>query len=277
MSDKSFGFRKEGNLVRVVDAADVEVISADLPPSDAESLTRAVQLDSASEFVGHLRFGGGPFSPGTCPGGSALVDECPDDFVREDAGDVGDTSDVGDDIVTGCDGGRPVLAGDLVGNEVLVNVPSGEEGDANMDGVRDATDDEFVEIHNLSGERLDLAAVSIRVNDAERHSFTGCLEAGESIVVFAGTQGGLPSLPGVQFLVSDRTFRLSNGGGTLSLFAGEAVVDTITWASSPAASLLRRPELSLNGDFAPHNDGRSALFSPGTCADGAPLSTGCAD
>jgi hypothetical protein len=113
ISDKSFGFRKEGNLVRVVDAQDVEVIRADLPPSDGESLTLKIQLDAASEFVGHKRFGAGPFSPGTCPGGTALVNGCPDEVVDVDVGDSGDAGDTGPDLPAGCEGGRGVIAGGL--------------------------------------------------------------------------------------------------------------------------------------------------------------------
>ena len=277
LSDKSFSLKKDGNLIRVVDPDDVEVIRVQLPPSDAESLTLQVQRDPTSTLIGHRRFGGVVFSPGVCPGGSALVDGCPDDVPMDvpDTGDVGDP-DAGDTAPVVCEGGRAPVMGDLVINEVLANVPADLAGDANGDGVRDATNDEFVELHNLSGERLDLGGVSIRVGDAVRHSFSGCLEANESLVVFAGTDGMLPVVEGVQFLVSDRTFRLSNSGGTLTIVAADTVLDTVTWTNAPAASLVRDPELSLQSAFRPHNQLVEALFSPGTCADGRPLSGGCA-
>jgi hypothetical protein len=279
LADKSFSFRKDGNLIRVVDPEDVEVIRVDLPPSDAQSLTREVQRDPGSALIGHARFGGVLFSPGLCPGGAGLASGCPDDMPMDipDAGDTGgDTMDAGDTTVV-CEGGRAVVEGDLVINEVLANVPAGDPGDANEDGVRDATDDEFVEIHNLSGARLDLAGVSILVGETVKHSFSGCLEPDQTLVVFAGSDGALPVREGVVFLVSDRTFRMSNGGGTLTLVAADTPLDTITWTDAPAASLQRDPELSAQGVFRPHTELVANLFSPGTCANGLALSSGCSE
>jgi hypothetical protein len=45
--------------------------------------------------------------------------------------------------------------------EVLFNVPQGEEGDANRDGVRDATGDEFVEIGNPNPRPMNLKGYRI--------------------------------------------------------------------------------------------------------------------
>lgn len=277
LSDKSFQFRKDGNLVRVVDAEDVEVIAETLPPSDGESLTREVQLDPASPLIGHRRFGA-VFSPGTCAGGSPLGDGCPDDVPMDipDVGvDMGD-GDVGE-VGPSCEGGREPATGDLVLNEVLANVPAGEVGDANEDGTRDATKDEFIEIYNLSGERLDMGTVSVLVGETVKHSFSGCLEPGETLVVFAGSDGELPAREGVVYLVSDRTFRMSNGGGTLTVMGAGGPLDSITWEDAPAASLVRVPELGLESPFQPHDGVVANLFSPGTCANGLPLSGGCTE
>lgn len=45
--------------------------------------------------------------------------------------------------------------------EVLFNVPQGDEGDANRDGVRDATGDEFVEIGNPNPRPMNLKGYRI--------------------------------------------------------------------------------------------------------------------
>ncbi len=58
----------------------------------------------------------------------------------------------------------------LIINEVLYDPPSGIEGDANGDGIREAQEDEFIEFVNLGGT-LDLSGYTVHDNAQERHVF----------------------------------------------------------------------------------------------------------
>ncbi|MEO1836268.1 MAG: lamin tail domain-containing protein, partial [Akkermansiaceae bacterium] len=84
----------------------------------------------------------------------------------------------------------------IVINEILANPASGGAGDANADGVTDASDDEFIELINVSGADLDLSnwEVHDRTGVNPRHVFTDgtVLKADCAIVVFGGGSiGGL--------------------------------------------------------------------------------------
>jgi hypothetical protein len=85
--------------------------------------------------------------------------------------------------------------------EVLFNVPRGEAGDADRDGVRRATDDEFVELFNGGDATIDLAGYRLisRLAWADRDEPGGgskgvrftfpegsALEPGQLVVVFNG-------------------------------------------------------------------------------------------
>jgi len=58
----------------------------------------------------------------------------------------------------------------LIINEVLYDPPSGDAGDANGDGTREAQEDEFIEFVNIGGT-LDLSGYTIHDNAQERHIF----------------------------------------------------------------------------------------------------------
>jgi hypothetical protein len=83
----------------------------------------------------------------------------------------------------------------VVINEVLADPPDGITGDANHDGVRDSTQDEFVELVNgTPNELISLSGWTIRTratgssNETTRFTFASgtSLPAGEAIVVFGG-------------------------------------------------------------------------------------------
>src|SRR5207237_7370474 len=88
------------------------------------------------------------------------------------------------------DSSRNVLA-----HEVLSDAPDGLAGDANHDGVRDSTQDEFVELVNgTSSELINTSGWTIRTRangtatESTRFTFAAgtSLPAGEAIVVFGG-------------------------------------------------------------------------------------------
>ena len=75
----------------------------------------------------------------------------------------------------------------LIINEVLYDPPSGDAGDANGDGTREAQEDEFIEFVNIGGT-LDLSGYTIHDNAQERHVFPEgtVIPPGGVLVLFGG-------------------------------------------------------------------------------------------
>lgn len=177
-------------------------------------------------------------------------------------------------------------AGALVINEILADPPRGAGGDANADGVRDASDDEFVEIINAGHAPVCTAGWTLGdANDAQRHVFPlgAALQPGAALVLFGG---GVPTgrFGGarVQWAAFGGRLDLTNAGDVLTLRdAAGAVVKRVSWgdcAGQPcardhrvgelelASSLVRWPEPS--GSWTVHTEVSPAHFSPGLRADG---------
>lgn len=178
-----------------------------------------------------------------------------------------------------CPDASPPTSQSLILNEVFANVPTGPEGDANGDGLRDAADDEFVELVNLSENTLDLTGLAITNAGDPRFTFPPtCLEPNHAVVVFGGISPGAttPAGEGWTSFIAHRRFSFANGGGQVTITdATGQLLTELTYGSHPAQSLTRSPELT-GQLFVPHrelHDG--AIFSPGTCADGRPFTTGC--
>ncbi len=86
--------------------------------------------------------------------------------------------------------------------EVLFNVPPGDAGDANKDGSRDSTGDEFVELFNPHGKAIDLKGYTItsRLSTGEKDPKRGVrftfpkfeLPPGGVVVVFNGYKAAIP-------------------------------------------------------------------------------------
>lgn len=185
------------------------------------------------------------------------------------------------DVPLRCKNARPPAPGDLVINELMIDPPSGPEGDTNGDGLRDAFDDEFVEIVDVSNTPIYLEHIALQVGGETVFQFPpSCLPPGGTAVVWGGFTGdGGPSTPpgSVAYVASSR-LGLTNGGGWLQLksAAGE-VVDEAKWSGSPEQSLTLAPQID-GATLEPHttiNDDR--LHSPGLCADGSPTKGGCPD
>ena len=85
---------------------------------------------------------------------------------------------------------------DIVINEFLADPPDGAPGDANKDGVRSTSDDEFVELVNTTTHDIDISGYQILTRgagatDTVRHTFAQSaqgtiLPACTAIVVFGG-------------------------------------------------------------------------------------------
>ncbi|HKP71817.1 MAG TPA: Ig-like domain-containing protein, partial [Pyrinomonadaceae bacterium] len=180
----------------------------------------------------------------------------------------------------------------LVLNEVLADPPDGAAGDANHDGVRSASQDEFIEIVNASATDLDIGGYQLTTRgtsgaDAVRHTFAArtIVAPGNAVVVFGGVQAssfdpGHPAFAGALALTaSTGTLSLTNTGGLVKLLdASGATVEQLAYGGESELdgdrnqSLTRSPDVS--GDFALHqtasgSNGRT--LSPGTRIDGSPF------
>src|SRR6185503_15635216 len=174
-------------------------------------------------------------------------------------------------------------------NEVLADPPDGLAGDANHDGVRSSSEDEFLELVN-AGDAVNVSGwiISTRSlggnNEIVRHRFAAgtVLFAGEVVVVFGG--GILdPTNPvfGCANVIetSSAGLSLTNGGLTLIVRDAEGgMVTEFTYGGTTGLegdnnqSLTRSPDIS--GAFVEHTTAAGASgrrFSPGLRTAGTPL------
>lgn len=166
--------------------------------------------------------------------------------------------------------------GMLVINELLVNVPTGDDGDANGDGVRDAFDDEFVELVNVSDELVDMTGVKIANKESVKLEFSDlCLGPGGAIVVFSGPREQPAQWrEGVYVMRASSRLGFSNSAGLVELLDLHArTLFAVSYEDSSPTSYVLYPELT--GEAFVRHDTIAGLFSPGTCADGRSLSSGC--
>lgn len=174
-----------------------------------------------------------------------------------------------------CPQGRPPALGELVINEVLANVPTGDAGDANGDGTRDAYDDEFVEVVNRSEDVLDVSGVTLRIGEHNKFYFEEvCMKSLEAAVIFGGGQPA--AQPNYQVHVARSRFALGNSGGSVSLLDAKGVqIDAMSYGESPPVSLNLSPEVE-GSEYVAHTElNPDLIFSPGTCASGATFAQGC--
>lgn len=189
-----------------------------------------------------------------------------------------------------CTANTATEAKGLVINEILADPPSSLAGDANNDGIRDANDDEFVELVNTGSKELCLTGWTFGdASEPERHRFPigTRLAPGAALVIFGG---GLPtgnfSGATVQWAAFGGKLNMSNDGDVLTLADPRGTVHSqISWgdcADSACAAehidgslsfnqaLTRKPELT--GPWALHTDlEKGVLFSPGRWSDGKPF------
>ena len=242
-------------------------------------------------------------SCGECPSGESCVDGlcvgCEPACGEASCGDDGCGGTCGDCPCAAwqCEAGQcmvPALpeGAALTLNEILADPHNDvKKGDANCDGVRDAEEDEFVELVNTGSVSLDLCGVSIEDDKETRHTFLGdwVLQPGEVVVVFGGGTptfdasespawcGVLP--PNVSVvLASSGSLELNNPGDEVRVVApDQSLLDSYKYGGpgnekgDKDQSLVRIPELT--GSLAPHNSAPSAIGaqSPGIRANGEPL------
>ncbi len=180
-------------------------------------------------------------------------------------------------------GNTPINMGvGFIINEVLFDPPSGSSGDANGDGTRSASADEFIEFVNDSDQSVDLSGYTVfdatnLMTMTPRHTFPAntVIAPGEVYVLFGG---GTPSGSFGGATVATSTtgnLNLSNGGDVITILDTNGNVfitfDTSTDGNGidfgSDQSVTRSPDLT--GNFVLHTTSNgSLLFSPGTQADG---------
>ena len=164
----------------------------------------------------------------------------------------------------------------LILNEFLADPAADDEntteveGDANGDGVRDGSQDEFIELINSGSESMDLSGYEIHDRTGLRHTFAdgSLLPAGMPYVVFGG---GLPvniDNPLVD-TASTGYIGLNNGGDLIVVKDNSGVEVIIFEYGGPTPynggadqSLTRDPDIT--GDFVLHSSTAGGLaFTPG--------------
>jgi uncharacterized protein len=170
---------------------------------------------------------------------------------------------------------RAPAAGDLVINEIHASPVNTAAGDANGDGTRDATADEFIEIANVSMQAIDLTGLVLGDITAVRHTFAArSLSCGQAIVVFGG---GNPQHPAWRSnWIAGSSLGLNNTGDTVRLGTNMTTPDnlaTVTYGSEAddGQSIVRSTDLSAAAMFVRHTAAAGAggrLFSPGVRIDG---------
>ena len=160
-------------------------------------------------------------------------------------------------------------------NEVLYDPETGDEGDANGDGTRDANGDEFIEFFN-SGPEMDMSGYSLSDASQIRHVFpAGTVVPLNGVLVLFGSGSPTGNFGGaVVQTASTGSINMNNAGDfvTLQDTSGTIVLtfDVEPLSNNPNESYTRNPDLT--GDFVQHSGievANGALYSPGTMLDGS--------
>jgi hypothetical protein len=183
-----------------------------------------------------------------------------------------------EDTTTPIDSTNNVYYG-FVLNEVLYDPPSGNAGDANGDGNRDANQDEFVEFVNSSEYSLDISGYKLfdadrLVTNTPNHEFptNTVLSPGQAVVVFGGGTPNGNFGGSLVFAASSQVLNLTNDEDILTVKnSNDSTLfsfDVTVLSNNPNESYTRFPD--LHGEYVQHNSANTGtLFSPGTKADGS--------
>ena len=162
-------------------------------------------------------------------------------------------------------------------NELLADPAADLPGDANGDGVRHFSDDEFIEIVNTTGGAVDISGWTLS-DGVTRHTFpTGTIVLDQSAIVVFG--GGTPTgVFGKALVQTSSTGNLgfANGGDTVTLNNGTTDVVTYLYGGEGGdnQSLTRDPDITGADPLVKHSTATNsggALFSPGNKLGGTPF------
>ncbi len=163
----------------------------------------------------------------------------------------------------------------LVINEIHADPATEIAGDANGDGVRDATEDEFVELYNDGAAPLDMSGWTLHDGYGIRHTFPAgtVIPAGCGIVVFGGgTPTGEFGKCTVQ-IASTGMLGLNNTGDSVTINDGSSDVASVAYGTEGGdnQSVTRDPDITGPEPLIKHSvatGSGGALFSPGTRING---------
>ena len=168
----------------------------------------------------------------------------------------------------------------IIINEILAD-PSSTNGDANGDGTINATQDEFVELINVSGAALDVSGWTLSDALQVRHTFpVGTIIPNLCAVIVFG--GGTPTGTFGNVTVqtaSTNQLSLNNTNETITLKNGATIIATYTYGTEGGndQSLTRNPDITGVLPLVQHTTATGAtgrLHSPGVKVDGTSFS-GC--
>ena len=197
-----------------------------------------------------------------------------DDDSDTDSDGVLDAVDSCPDVAGSSDNNGCPWLGFLI-NEVLYDPETGDAGDANGDGTRDANGDEFIEFFN-SGPEMDMSGYSLSDASQIRHVFpAGTVVPLNGVLVLFGSGSPTGNFGGaVVQTASTGSINMNNAGDfvTLQDTSGTIVLtfDVEPLSNNPNESYTRNPDLT--GEFVQHSGieaANGALYSPGTMLDGS--------
>lgn len=192
-------------------------------------------------------------------------------FLRVENMDLGISNTVALDVL---------IKDPLVINEFLADPPDGLAGDANGDGTRSTSQDEFIELVNRSDEPMDISGYTLSDAETVRHRFAQgvVVPPREAVVVFGGGRPtgkfGNAAENNLALRASTGGLSLNNTGDIIRLADSEGrIVQEITFGSTEGnanQSINRAPDID-GAAFTPHSVvalNSSRRFSPGTSANG---------
>ena len=161
-------------------------------------------------------------------------------------------------------------------NEIHADPAGDITGDANGDGVRNGSEDEFVEIYNNTGGDVDISSWTLSDGGSVRHVFpAGTIVPDQcAIVVFGGGNpiGGFGGA--VVQTASTGAISMNNAGDTVFLDdAGGTTVSEVTYGSEGGNNQSINLDPDITGPILIQHStiaaSGGALFSPGTRVDGS--------
>ncbi|MDH3747487.1 MAG: lamin tail domain-containing protein [Gammaproteobacteria bacterium] len=254
-SGGSLGLNNGGDDLTLADTSAIAIVMASYGSEggDNQSLTLNPDVTGTLPYVKHtaaIGAGGTRYSPGTRADGVAF-DGCP-----------------------------PVSATWVI-NEIHADPAADLPGDANGDGTRSSSQDEFVEIINNTGSTFDISGWTLADASGLRHAFPAntVVADGCGVLVFGGgtptgTFGRMPvQTASVGFL------GLNNGGDTLTLDSGigAAAIAIYGGEGGDNQSITLDPDVTGMPPYVKHTlatGSGGALYSPGTRIDGSQFA-GC--
>ena len=249
-------------------------VDVNVPANSDQSATRSPDgnVSGAEPWALHSTVSSALFSPGVTVNGTNVIPKPP-----------------------------PTLT--VIINEVLADPPSGDPGDSNGDGTRSSSQDEFVELANVSSEPVDISGWQLGDDEAVNFTFPdGYVMAPRSfLVVFGG--GDVTGVEGydadplvTRVFSADSTVGngLANGGEIVLLHSADGSYDTwlafgsksatggppntddyeiqidVSAAANADNSITRFPDGNVNivDPFVQHLTVANAAFSPNTTIDG---------